>query len=209
VLKGNGNFALTELKTDVILHSGGRTHSGRLGKMPSAIWKLRQPGITRESTFIFAMSSMATRRLIGNRGPRAPSPTGPSFSRLPRYPPPRADQLKFTLRFGVYARHNLGHFRLSVSGGPVAFEREEKRLAGLNPWLKLAAAYGLNGRNDKAAEYFSKALQADPNFGDDRQTQHRYDAARAAALAAAGGGKDEPPQGDRAKAKLRGRPSTG
>ena len=64
-----------------------------------------------------------------------------------------------------------------------------------DPWLKLAAAYALNGRNDKASEYFAKGIEADPKLGDDRQAQHRYHAARAAALASAGQGKDEPPQG--------------
>jgi hypothetical protein len=53
-------------------------------------------------------------------------------------------------------------------------------------------------------EYYRKALQANAKLGDDRQAQHRYHAARAAALAAAGQGKDMPPQGDGAKATLRG-----
>ncbi len=46
--------------------------------------------------------------------------------------------------------------------------------------------------------------RADPKLGDDRQAWHRYNAACAAALAAAGQGKDEPPPDDAAKAKLRG-----
>jgi tetratricopeptide (TPR) repeat protein len=95
---------------------------------------------------------------------------------------------------------------LSVSDDPAAFEREQKRFALLkvtDPWLKLAAAYAVNGRNDKASEYFSKALQGDPRLGDDPLTQPRYDAARAAALAAAAQGQDEPRLDDAAKAKLR------
>jgi eukaryotic-like serine/threonine-protein kinase len=48
------------------------------------------------------------------------------------------------------------------------------------------------------------ALEGDPKLGDDRQAQHRYNAARAAALAAAGQGNDEPPLDEVAKAKLRG-----
>src|SRR5262249_31608306 len=46
-------------------------------------------------------------------------------------------------------------------------------------------------------------LQADPKLGDDRQAQHRYHAARAAALAASGQGKDMPSLDDAARAKLR------
>jgi tetratricopeptide (TPR) repeat protein len=69
---------------------------------------------------------------------------------------------------------------------------------------RLAIAYSLNGRNDKAVEYYRKRFQADPNLGDDPRAQHRYNAACVAALAAAGQGKDEPPLDDAAKAKLRG-----
>jgi WD40 repeat protein len=47
------------------------------------------------------------------------------------------------------------------------------------------------------------ALESDPNLADDRRAQHRYHAARAAALAAAGQGQDEPPLDGAAKANLR------
>ena len=163
------------------------------------------------------------------------------------------DKLKFTLRFGASRHHNLGHFRLSVSADPATLEQEEKRFAILkvtDPWLKLAAAYAVNGHNDEASQYFGRALQRadgyearkpivelaarfddvlsalvqrqpddsqlqlalaqvaydqkkfafavrffaealanDPKLGDDRQTQHRYNAACAAARAAAGEGQ--------------------
>ena len=55
----------------------------------------------------------------------------------------------------------------------------------------------------------AEAMASDPKIADDRQTQHRYRAARAAALAAAGQSKDESPLDDAAKAKLHVRPSTG
>ena len=58
-------------------------------------------------------------------------------------------------------------------------------------------------RYPAAARLWSEALAADPKLGDDRRAQHRYIAARAAALAAAGRGKDEPPPDAAAKAELR------
>jgi eukaryotic-like serine/threonine-protein kinase len=55
-----------------------------------------------------------------------------------------------------------------------------------------------------AARFWDEALKADPKLGDDRQLQHGYNVACAAALAGAGPGKDEPPPDDSARAKLRG-----
>ncbi len=54
-----------------------------------------------------------------------------------------------------------------------------------------------------AARLWAEALTSDPKLGDDRQTQPRYNAGCAAALAAAGQGKDEPTPSDAAKARLR------
>jgi WD40 repeat protein/serine/threonine protein kinase len=54
-----------------------------------------------------------------------------------------------------------------------------------------------------ATRLWAEALASDPKLFDDRQMPHRYNAARAAALAAAGQGSDEPPLDDAAKAKLR------
>jgi WD40 repeat protein len=120
---------------------------------------------------------------------------------------PDGTVLRVTLEFKADARYQLGRFRLSISPDPLNIEREQKHLAVpkfTQPWLKLAGAYALNGRNDKATAYFARALQADPTLCDDRQAQHRYHAARAAVLAAARAGKDEPQLDDAAKAKLRG-----
>src|SRR5262249_10720078 len=55
-----------------------------------------------------------------------------------------------------------------------------------------------------ATRQWAKALASDPQLGDGRKEQHRYHAACAAALAAAGQGQDEPPLDDAARAKLRG-----
>ncbi len=130
---------------------------------------------------------------------------------IPSQPVDAASKTQLTIRLAFGSKdmlkYNLGRFRLSVSDDSAAFEREQKRFALLkvtDPWLKLADAYAENGRNDKAAEYYRKALQADPKLGDDPQAQHRYHAARAAVLAAAGQGKDEPLLDDEARAKLRG-----
>jgi eukaryotic-like serine/threonine-protein kinase len=54
-----------------------------------------------------------------------------------------------------------------------------------------------------ATRLWAGALEADPKLADDRQAQHRYNAACAAALAGCGKGKDDPPPDDASKAKLR------
>jgi serine/threonine-protein kinase len=56
-----------------------------------------------------------------------------------------------------------------------------------------------------AARLFAEALEADPTLGDDRQAQHRYNAACAAALAGCGRGKDQPTPDEPARAALRAR----
>ena len=55
-----------------------------------------------------------------------------------------------------------------------------------------------------AARLYAEALRTEPKLADDRQTQHRYAAACAAALAGCGQGKDDPPPDEAARAKLRG-----
>jgi serine/threonine-protein kinase len=54
-----------------------------------------------------------------------------------------------------------------------------------------------------AARLWSQALEADPKLAADRQAQHRYNAACAAALAASGQGVDDPPLDEATKVKLR------
>jgi hypothetical protein len=54
-----------------------------------------------------------------------------------------------------------------------------------------------------ATRLWTEAMEDDPKLADNRQTQHRYNAACAAALAAAGQGKDEPALDEKALAKLR------
>ncbi len=59
-------------------------------------------------------------------------------------------------------------------------------------------------RHAAAARFWAEALEVDPKLGDDRQAGHRYNAACAAALAAAGQGTDDPKPDDAARARLRG-----
>ncbi len=84
-----------------------------------------------------------------------------------------------------------------------AVQRGEGRPADNAERLAFARiAYDL-GKCAFATRLWAEALAGDPKLGEDRQAQHRYHAARAAALAAAGRGKDEPPPDDAARAKLR------
>ena len=55
----------------------------------------------------------------------------------------------------------------------------------------------------RAVRLYAEALANDPRLADDRRAQYAYNAACAAALAASGQGKDDPPADDAAKGKLR------
>ena len=70
--------------------------------------------------------------------------------------------------------------------------------------VRLANRASVHALHVSATRLFAAALEHDPKLGDDRQAQHRYNAACAAALAGAGRGKDDPPPDDAARAKLRG-----
>jgi hypothetical protein len=63
-------------------------------------------------------------------------------------------------------------------------------------------AYELT-RHAAAARLWKEALEADPRLAENRNVQHRYNAACAAALAGCGHGKDDPRPSDEQKAKLR------
>ncbi len=71
---------------------------------------------------------------------------------------------------------------------------------------RIQLAYRANAKSLHAASagLFAQALDHDPKLADDRQLQHAYNAACAAALAAAGQAKDDPPPDPAAQAKLRG-----
>ncbi|MFO0952088.1 MAG: hypothetical protein U0835_13260 [Isosphaeraceae bacterium] len=55
-----------------------------------------------------------------------------------------------------------------------------------------------------SARLWDEALEADEKLAPDRETQHAYNAACAAALAASGQGADDPPPDDAGKTRLRG-----
>ncbi len=80
---------------------------------------------------------------------------------------------------------------------------EEKPADDADRLVIIKAAYDFK-KFAFATKLWEEALSSDPKFGDDPRMQHRYNAARAAALAAAGQGKDEPALDGAAKAKLRG-----
>jgi tetratricopeptide (TPR) repeat protein len=70
-------------------------------------------------------------------------------------------QMEF-LAMAEWPFQNLGRFRLSVSHDPAAFDGEQTRFAAMklkDPWAKLAVAYAVNGRNDEATRYFTRALE--------------------------------------------------
>jgi tetratricopeptide (TPR) repeat protein len=54
-----------------------------------------------------------------------------------------------------------------------------------------------------ATRLYADAFAADPKLAEDRQAQHRYNAARAVAMAGCGVGNDDPPPGEAARAALR------
>jgi serine/threonine protein kinase len=84
--------------------------------------------------------------------------------------------------------------------------RWRARLAPSSPAERLGFAQMSYDRKRyvAAARLWSEAMKADPKLGEDRGAGHRYNAARAAVLAAAGKGVDEPPPDEAAKARLRG-----
>jgi eukaryotic-like serine/threonine-protein kinase len=74
--------------------------------------------------------------------------------------------------------------------------------------LALAQRAYDTGRYAIAARLWSEAIERDPELAADRQAQHRYNAARAAALAGCRQSKDDPAPDEAARAKLRGQART-
>ena len=79
----------------------------------------------------------------------------------------------------------------------------EQKPASEGERLQLAQRAYDKALHKTAAKLWSDALDANSKLGDDRQAQHRYNAACATALAGCGKGKDDPPPSDDEKTKLR------
>src|SRR5262249_51824383 len=76
-------------------------------------------------------------------------------------------KLAFTLAFQYNNQHAIGRFRLSVSGDPATFARNERRLAALkltSPHAKLGAAYLTLGDARRAADFLTKATKPNPKL---------------------------------------------
>jgi eukaryotic-like serine/threonine-protein kinase len=81
--------------------------------------------------------------------------------------------------------------------------RGEDRPGDAADGLALAEVAYSTGRPVLSARLYGEALKADPRLGDDRRARHRYNAARAAARAGCGQGRDDPPPDEAARAGLR------
>jgi eukaryotic-like serine/threonine-protein kinase len=107
------------------------------------------------------------------------------------------------------AEQELANFRASDP----AMVAMDARLAGIlkgdqtprnnSERLELAQRAYEVALHSSATQLWIEALTADPSLMDNRQAQHGYNAACAAALAGCGQGKDDPRPDDAAKAKLR------
>jgi hypothetical protein len=91
----------------------------------------------------------------------------------------------------------------AVDGRLKAILNGERQPKDIGERLQLAQrTYDLT-RYTTAARFWQDALEADSRLGDDRQAQHRYNAACAAAQAGCGRGRDDPLPSDDQKTKLR------
>jgi serine/threonine-protein kinase len=84
-----------------------------------------------------------------------------------------------------------------------AIVRGEQRPKSQADRLRLAQRASDKALYATAARLWGEAIQADPKLAEDRRSNHRYNAACAAALAGTGRGKDEPAPDEAARAKLR------
>jgi tetratricopeptide (TPR) repeat protein len=71
--------------------------------------------------------------------------------------------------------------------------------------LTLARHAYATGRHSAAVRLWSEALERDPRLADDREAEHRYNAACSAALAGVGKSKDDPAPDEAARSRLRDR----
>jgi tetratricopeptide (TPR) repeat protein len=94
--------------------------------------------------------------------------------------------------------------RAALAARLPALLKVEDRPKDVAERLALAQMCNDTKRYAAAARFWDEALAAEPKLGDDRRAQHRYDAACAAVMAAAGQGTDDPKPDGAARARLRG-----
>jgi WD40 repeat protein/tetratricopeptide (TPR) repeat protein len=151
----NGNFQLNELR----ISSGGR---------PS----------TPTSIIVTYDAAQSSRDVIDGRfddstGWSIGVRSGVANTAIVATPLQRApnDDLRIELYCSQNPRsrqHNLGHFRLSVSGDPAVFDHEQKRFVAMQATdlrERLAAAYAVNGRFETAVAILQKLAAANPSTG--------------------------------------------
>jgi serine/threonine-protein kinase len=112
-------------------------------------------------------------------------------SKRPNWPYPSAQWVKDAERL------------LELDGKLPAILSGKRKPADASEILGFAQVCHRKNLYGASARFWAEAFQAKPNLVDDRQAQHRYNAACAAALAACGQGKDNPPLDDAAKARWR------
>ena len=197
------------------------------GKLDEAIAECRRPSGSNPSTLRPTTTSAPPCGPRVSWMKRPPSTARPSGSNPSTLRPTTTSALALRAQ-GKYqetlaAYH--GAAELAPEGSAVAKEalvriRETERMIALDARLpailkgtdhpkdtteRLAFAQMAYDRafHSGAARLWAEALTADPKLGDDREVQHRYNAACAAALAGCGEGKDDPAPDDGAKARLR------
>jgi eukaryotic-like serine/threonine-protein kinase len=112
-------------------------------------------------------------------------------SRKPRWPYPSVGWVRDARRL------------VALNGRLPGVLKGEDRPADSGEAVAFATIAYKKGLYAASARFFSEALAADRRLADDMDAQNRYNAACAAALAASGRGKDEPPIDDNARVHWR------
>jgi tetratricopeptide (TPR) repeat protein len=92
---------------------------------------------------------------------------------------------------------------VAVEGKLPALVRGEIQPADIAERLAAAEMCFVKGLHVASTRFYTEAFNRQPALAEGRDLEHRYCAACAAALAASGQGKDDPPPDDATKAKLR------
>jgi tetratricopeptide (TPR) repeat protein len=96
------------------------------------------------------------------------------------------DDLKIELHFSrmpEWTQHNLGRFRLSITGDSSALVREQRRFAAMklsDPWAKLATAYHLIGDQQSRNKLLERRPAAAAGLGELYAADHDWERAIAA-----------------------------